>query len=357
MVCERIALPAHPDPALLAKVVALLRAGRLCVLPTETVYGLSVIPSLPHAVAAARELKGRDEAQPFTFHLADRAFLEPLAGTPPPRVQRLVDRYWPGPLTLILTGRDGGTVGVRVPAHAFTRAVIAAIGEPLWMTSVNRAGEPPLADPDAIVQQFGDRLALLVDDKHSLIGSASTIVRATGPALEVLREGILTRDEILRTAAAMILFVCTGNTCRSPLAEAIARVECSRRLGVAPHELLARGLRFVSAGTGTDPGAPASAGSTLVAAELGLDLAGHQSQVLDRGLALRAAKIYCLGASHLRAVHRLGAEFAAKAELLHPEGKDIPDPWGAETPIYRVARDAIAAAVAARADEWLRHME
>jgi L-threonylcarbamoyladenylate synthase len=353
MPCLRIALPSNDRPRLVAETAERLRRGELVVLPTETVYGLAVLPSHREAVARARALKGRDGNQPFTWHLAQKADAEPLVGRLPPRIRRLLDRYWPGPLTVILPTPDGGSAGLRLPAHPFTRDVIAACGEPLWMTSCNFTGEPPLLDAAAIAEQWKDGVTAVLDDGPSPIGMASTIVRATGPALEVLREGILSRDEVLRTAAECILFVCSGNTCRSPMAEGIARDLAGRKLGVPADQVLAHGLYFQSAGTSTMAGMPASEGSLAAAMELGIDLTNHQSQALDESLVQRADRIYCMGQNHRRAILAEVPQASERTKLLRPDGRDIGDPYGGDLKVYRRARDEIRAAIGAHLPQWL----
>ncbi|MCA8953587.1 MAG: Sua5/YciO/YrdC/YwlC family protein, partial [Planctomycetes bacterium] len=310
--------------------------------------------SNPAAVERARELKGREASHPFTWHVADRGQLAALAAPPSARARKLIDRYWPGPLTLVLPARNGeGDVGVRQPAHEFTAAVIAALGEPLWLSSVNRTGEPPLLEADAICASFGGELALVVDDGPSPLGVASTVVRDRGDRLEVLREGILDSHDVLHTAADLTLFVCTGNTCRSPLAEALARDLAARTLGTAPADVLAHGFAFASAGTSTLDGMPASEGSIAAGSELGLDLTAHSSRLVTRELVEHATRIYCLSQSHRAA---LLAEFPAagdKVQLLRQDQLDIQDPFGGPIEVYRKTRDEIRAAIGARLPEWL----
>jgi protein-tyrosine-phosphatase len=135
---------------------------------------------------------------------------------------------------------------------------------------------------------------------------------------------------VMHTAADLVLFVCTGNTCRSPLAEALARRSTAEALRVEDDDVLAHGLWFASAGVSAYPGDPASDGSLESAAELGIDLAAHRSQPVTPELARRAARVYCLTGSH-----------------------DIGDPHGRDLRVYRRVRDEIRAAVAARRAQWL----
>lgn len=362
MVAERIVLRGDDDHEISSRAIAAIGRGELVALPTETVYGIAVRPGCERAVAALQVLKGRAESLPFTYHLAARSSLELLAMTPGPRVERLLQRYWPGPLTVVLPavaslpkgpGRStDGTVGLRLPAHPFTREVIKGCGGPLWLTSINRSGEPPMCDPAAIESAFGDKLALIIDAGLSPLGNASTVVRATGPKLEVLREGILSAEEVLEVAGHTILFVCSGNTCRSPLAEAIARHELAGMLGVPERDLLAHGIAFRSAGTSTLSGVPASPGSISVAAETGLDLQAHRSELLEPQLAGRAARIYAMTRAHVERIAAVLPEARAYTTLLQPDGTDIADPFGGGLGEYRTARSQITAAVRARLPEW-----
>jgi len=339
--------------ALCSEVVAALRRGELCVLPTETIYGLAALPSSEGAAERIRTWRGRDGTRPLTLHLSDAADVAKLDLRAHQGAERLMERYWPGPLTLILPRRGAGApVGLRVPSHPFTQDVIRACGEPLWLTSIATDEDPALVDPDAIAAACAEDVAMLVDDGPSPIGAASTVVRAHAGELQVLREGILSRDEALNTAADLVLFVCTGNTCRSPLAARFARQVTAQSMGVTEDRLLARGLRFTSAGTATAAGMSASAGSLEAGAEVGLDLSDHESQPIEPSLWSRAIRIYCLSESHRRVLLNEAPEVADRVELLRPDGADIADPYGGDIDVYRRSRDEICDAVRARAGDW-----
>ncbi len=338
------------DAGAVREVVRALRGGALVALPTETVYGIGADASHTDATARLAALKGRDAAQPVTLHLASGAALEQHAVAPKARVRALLDRYWPGPLTVVLPQPTGGTVGLRVPAHPFTSAVLAEFDGGLLLTSANRHGEPPMADADAIARGF-PTLDLVCDAGPPALGHASAVVRATGPLLEVLREGTLLRAELLRTAAVGVLFVCTGNTCRSPMAAAVAGAVMAETLDVQPDQLLARGVAIASAGTSAWPGEPASEHAVTVCAELGLDLSAHRSQPVTPELVASWQRIYALTDSHLERLIRLAPAAAGRAQLLAQDGRSIPDPFGADLETYRRTRDAIATAVRSRASE------
>ncbi len=344
----------NADPTQQAEAAAhaagVIARGGLVVLPTETVYGLAADPRQPEQIQRVLAVKGRPSAQEFTHHLADIAGAAALGVELGPRAARLAARYWPGPLTLIVPDHGGTPVGLRVPAHPVTRAVIAARGPSLFLTSVNRTGQPPLVDPDAIAAEFGADLDLLIDAGPPPLRIASTIVRATGPALEVLREGILTRAEVLDAAARHVLFVCTGNTCRSPMAEALARDVVARHLRIDAGDVLAHGVAFASAGVFAGPGEPASEQAVAALAEVAIDLTAHASQALDPDLVARADAIYCMTAGHVERILALAPEAAAKVALLRPDGRDVADPFGASLDRYREARDELRAALVARLD-------
>lgn len=327
-------------PELLAAVGARLRAGAGCVLPTETTY-LLVTP----ATAAV--------AEPAATHLfADTAAVQAAGYALPPRLARLAARYWPGPLTLTLTHAVHGPAAVRVPGHELLRAVLNAHGGPLCGREL-RDPAGGVATDAATAQRLCDPATLVVDGGRTALGDAGTHVRADGARLVVVAAGILSAHEVLDTAARHVLFVCTGNTCRSPMAEVLARHAAAEHFGVPDDQVLAHGLAFASAGTSTCDGMPASENSCVAVAELGLDLSAHASRELTQAQVARADFVYALAASHRRALLAGAPQAAAKVQLLRSDGRDIADPYGEGLDVYRRARQQIAAAVEQRLPEWL----
>lgn len=346
MPAERIDVPRSPTSQQVDLAVQHLRRSQDCVLPSETVYGLA-LPMVDPASTLPAELP---TGLP-TFHCVSTAVASELVDLSDVRLQRLCARYWPGPLTVIANCRheDRRQIAVRVPANAFLHGVLAAHGRPLCIVPLPEA----VTAERALGLLGAQKVEVAFDAGPCPLGLEPTVVRIDDQQKIVVSGGILSATEIMNTAAATILFVCTGNTCRSPMAEAIARHAVAKALRVRPEEVAARGLRFCSAGTGTMDGVPASDGSMAAAAEVGIDLSQHASTSLDHALAARATRIHCLSNSHLLSVLDLDKKLEDRVSLLRPDGRDIADPYGSNLLAYRAARDQITAAVEARVKEWL----
>lgn len=181
-----------------------LGAGRLVVLPTDTVYGVGADAFTPAAVAALLEAKGRGRQQPPPVLIGDAMTMEALATEVSAEARALAEAFWPGPLTLILTaqpslmwdlGETHGTVALRIPDHPCALALLKQTG-PLAVSSANRTGEPPALTCADAAAQLGDAIDVYLDGGATPGQIPSTIIDCTiGPPL-ILRAGALTYDEL-----------------------------------------------------------------------------------------------------------------------------------------------------------------
>lgn len=320
-----------PDPQVLSDAADAIRAGHVLIVPTETVYGVLGNADNPETVERIYEIKGRDKDKPLARLLADDSTIRDLipAGAP----KRLSQCYWPGPLTLILPVGEK-TIGYRVPEPLALRQLILASGCDIVATSANLTGEPPATNAEEAQKALGDKVNLVLDGGPSRLGHPSTVVATdSSGALTVLREGAISKRGILQASARVFVFLCTGNTCRSPMAEALLRAKLAADLKVDSDQLLENGFVICSAGIAAQEGSDASQGSVLVMAEKQLDLSTHRSQQLAYPLLALAERVFGLTPSHVTTAKRWFPDFADKIVALDPAG--VPDPIGGSLEDYR----------------------
>ncbi len=192
------------DPAAIAQAAQQLRAGELVALPTETVYGLGADASNDAAVAKVFAAKGRPAEHPLIVHVASKAQVSDYAARVPDFAQRLIDAFWPGPLTLILPRRDsvaraaaGGqdSIGLRCPSHPVAQALLKAAGTGVAAPSANLFGRVSPTTAQHVRDEFGESL-LILDGGPCLVGIESTIVDCTRGAPVLLRPGHITREQV-----------------------------------------------------------------------------------------------------------------------------------------------------------------
>jgi L-threonylcarbamoyladenylate synthase len=199
------------DPGALSAAAAVLSAGGLVGIPTETVYGICVLP-IEDRLDALLEAKRRPAEKGFQLIVDGLDQVATLVALPP-AAQRLAERLWPGPLTLALPLREGAvvaelltggrsTLGIRVPDHPVPRGVARLVG-PIAVSSANLSGEPPAETADAVVAAVGDSLQLVIDDGRVRGGVASTVVGvAQDGELTFFRIGALSEDKVREAARA-----------------------------------------------------------------------------------------------------------------------------------------------------------
>jgi len=344
------------DEAGLLAAAEALRRGGIVAYPTETQYGLGASAFDGAALERLAELKGRT-AGPFLLVTASADEAWTLAAEVPEAAVTIAARCWPGPVTLLLPARSGlpaavtgpeGTVAVRVPGERVARELPAVAGFPITSTSANPAGREPLTDPGDIGRTFPHGLAGIVRGPVLAPGPPSTIVDSRSLPLRVVREGAVSRNSLARLtglpveggeAIPLVLFVCTGNTCRSPMAE-----------GAFLTQLRQRGLEgridAASAGVAAVNWGSAVTEAQEVAWEEGIDISAHRPRqitpqmtqeadiivVMTEGQRQRVALLNPMAADRTHLLRRIGAELAGRQPL---GSRDLEDPIGRPLAAYR----------------------
>jgi len=187
------------------RAVALLRAGKLVAFPTDTVYGVGALCWDDAAVGRLYIAKVRALDKAIPLLLADIGDLALVAAQPSPMCIKLAERFWPGPLTLVVPKADrvsfavtagGDTVAIRIPDLALARSLIRAVGAPLATTSANLSGAPSPVTAQEVAAQLARSVAMILDGGRCPGGTASTVVDVTGPVPRILRPGPLTYEQI-----------------------------------------------------------------------------------------------------------------------------------------------------------------
>lgn len=173
-----------------------LREGKLVAFPTETVYGLGVHLENEGAVERLYRLKGRDKEKQLTLAIAECSVLQKYGVILSPLAQKLSQRFWPGPLTLLLRNKKGEVVGVRMPGHPVARAVLKEASVPIGLPSANPSGKTPPRSAEEVLDYFDGGIDLLLDGGKTTLGVSSTIVDLTGASWKILREGALSKEEV-----------------------------------------------------------------------------------------------------------------------------------------------------------------
>ncbi|HSW45864.1 MAG TPA: L-threonylcarbamoyladenylate synthase [Phycisphaerae bacterium] len=361
--------PLAPDPNIVREAAQCLSDGGLVILPTETVYGLAAHVTNSKALARLRAVKGREATKPFTVHIGSRTEVERFVPGLEGLGRRLVRKAWPGPLTIIFPVPDPGqaavvretslshvaslyhegTIGIRCPEDDVASAVLTAAKVPVVAASANPAGAPPPVTADEALATLDGQADIALDAGRTRYAKPSTIVKIDGGRADILREGLLDERTIRRLCRLNFLVVCTGNTCRSPMAEGLLRHLLAEKLGCDEEALADRGYHVESAGVGGGGGMPASDEAVTVLGRRGIKLARHRSSPLTLDAIRRADFILTMTAGHLRAVQVMAPAATDRSQILDAE--DIEDPIGGDEDEYARCADRIEKALRRRLEE------
>jgi protein-tyrosine-phosphatase/tRNA A37 threonylcarbamoyladenosine synthetase subunit TsaC/SUA5/YrdC len=348
--------------------VQALAEGRPVAFPTETDYVVATSARAANAAAVLGEMAVERPGEPL-LTLALKSAEETLDWAP--RITsvglRLARRCWPGPVAMIVPDDHpeslvqrlpaaaqsalvgGGRLRLRVPGHPMLADCMRMLAGPV-MLAEPAAADGPIVTAEGVAAAAGDRLALVLDDGRARYAQPVSTVELVGDGYRVVRPGVVSEESLRRLASLMVLFICTGNTCRSPLAEVLFRRVAAERLGCPPEEIEQHGVVVTSAGLAAWAGGPASGSAVEVAAEMGCDLRGHESQPLTETLVRQADVILTMTASHRAALLAQFPEAGGRVAMLSPDRRDVIDPIGGSLDVYRSCGRQIEEHLAARID-------
>lgn len=352
------------------RAVQALVEGKLVALPTETVYVVAASALHESAVQRQRELCRNGQPEPLT--LAVKSTDEALDYvTRIPRVGlRLARRCWPGPLTLQMADSHpeslvnrlpdkvrqaiapGGLMRLRVPAHEIMIAVLRLLAGPLVIAGARRPGGSDPVTAQDVLKGMGGEIEMVLDAGKSKLCQPSSVVQLGTSGMEILRAGAVSEANLKRLSSWMAVLVCTGNTCRSPMAEVLLRKHLADKLGVKLEELEDHGVMVMSAGVAAAAGSRPAPEAVMAMKQRGLDLSLHESQPLTDRLVRFADLILTMTRSHREAIVSSFPEAAARTHMISRNRGDVSDPIGGPAELYRRCADQIEAYLETWVEEW-----
>ena len=332
--------------------ITALRAGQLIGLPTETVYGLAACLARASGMESLKKVLHIQGHPEWVIHVSMAGDLAQYLQSIPPVALRLVRRLWPGPLAVQLpvdsaslerfwriAGKPAtaevlvdGYATFRCPEVEITRRILAGAGEPIIIVGVG--GQNRITIAEELPTALRNQLAVMIPGPPPRYKKPSTLVRINRDHIAVLREGAVEERIIRRWEDLVIVFVCSGNTCRSPMAAGLAAKFLADRLHIPIADLPRHHVILRSAGLHAGHGMPAAAAAVKVVGAMGVDIHKHRSAPITDDLLHRADMIYTMTQAQREELISRSGSSPENIMMLDPDG-DIADPIGSGEPVYR----------------------
>ncbi len=357
------------DRAKINEAAALVDVGGLVAFPTETVYGIACQARID-SLTKLNTIKGRAPDKYYTLHIGQKSDVIKYVPTLGLQAQKLIKNAWPGPVTVVfeLNQKDidkqhkslereafeilykDDSIGIRCPDNPIAQMLLQAVNSPVVAPSANIAGQPPAVDAEQVLAHLSGKIELILDGGPCKHKKSSTVVKIGKRGLEILRPGVYSQTELEALSQIKFLFVCTGNTCRSPMAEWIFRKYLAKKLHCDVDHLGKMGYKVASAGTMDTADQPASNEAIAACAAKGIDIKAHKSRKLASELVEESDFIFVMERAHQKKIAAISPEAANKCVLL-AENQEIADPIGQSQEVFNYCAELIEKAVQKRISE------
>ncbi|WP_459558529.1 arsenate reductase/protein-tyrosine-phosphatase family protein [Lacunimicrobium album] len=364
------------------EVVAQLESGGVVAVPTEWSYALFASAIDPLAVQKMMDFEALcasgavdEDWHTSSLCLVEGGQVQDYASTMTPFMQRFLERCWPGPIDVFVPANEsengnllsvlpeitrefisapGGRIHCSCPSHPFVREIVTQAEFPLiqlapGICSTGRTASEIIDINHGVLEQT----SMIVDDGPTRYHQPATHVTLDGDSWGMLSSGLVHETTIKRMLNQMILFVCTGNTCRSPMAEGVCRSLLARRLKCSTDELIDRGFNVLSAGISAVEGQTATAHAVELLLSRGIDLTTHFSRQISHEMLAQPDFIFTMTQGHRQALLSVVPELAGRVDLLSPDHEDIIDPYGGSQADYQQCLQLIESALQRRIDQFL----
>jgi L-threonylcarbamoyladenylate synthase len=359
--------------AKIKEAAAIIDAGGLVAFPTETVYGIACRVK-QDSLKKLDALKGNRQEKHYTLHISQTHDVTKYVPTIGLKAQKLIRNAWPGPLTIVfpLTDKDineqqkilkrevfeglykNSSIGIRCPDNPIASILLRLTHHAVVAPSANITGQDPPVEPQQVSQQLSDKIEILLDAGPCRYKQSSTVVKAGEKKLEVLRPGVYSQTELEEMSTVRFMFVCTGNTCRSAMAEGICKKHLAEKLECKVDELEQNGYKVLSAGIMDMNGAPASTEAIAACEAMDINITAHKSKALSPQLIRESDYIFAMEQVHYNYIAAMCPDAENKCMLL-AEDQNIADPISQGQQFFNKCAELIENAIKRRIDEIVNY--